>query len=291
MTAETQPAGVSPVYTAAYDSIRKGAPGLSDATCKVIARSINMKVALIPAPPPQEPEGGALREVIARVGKFAEFWDQSDENHIAEPPEGCEAGMGGLSKDLHAILAALPSLAQADLQKVQNGDAQAQGERGGETLGELVSLSECPPGLFLWNGTLGFMSEYGAMEPVVMGKTWTVGKRADAYCADSGEYFWGGTSNHDDRAKLMVQPVDAASLLSAPPATGWRPIETAPRNGDEFQAWWGGAWMPRARFDPEYGSFQLWGRTDFNTEGWEVFEIDGYWQPQPAPPAHSEQEG
>lgn len=40
--------GRDPVYTAAYDSIRKGAPGLSDATCQVIARSINMKVALFP---------------------------------------------------------------------------------------------------------------------------------------------------------------------------------------------------------------------------------------------------
>lgn len=37
-------AGVSPVYAAAYDSIRKGAPGLSDATCAAIARSISMKV-------------------------------------------------------------------------------------------------------------------------------------------------------------------------------------------------------------------------------------------------------
>lgn len=66
--------------------------------------------------------------------------------------------------------------------------------------------------------------------------------------------------------------------------SGWQDISTAPRDGSEFQAWWKGTWQPRARFDPEYGSFQLWGRTDFDTEGWEVFEIDGFWQPQPAAP-------
>jgi len=66
--------------------------------------------------------------------------------------------------------------------------------------------------------------------------------------------------------------------------SGWQDLSGAPRDGSEFQAWWKGTWQPRARFDPEYGSFQLWGRTDFDTEGWEVFEIDGFWQPQPAAP-------
>lgn len=78
----------------------------------------------------------------------------------------------------------------------------------------------------------------------------------------------------------MLSPAPAAPL----PGGGWQDISTAPRNGEEFQAWWKGTWQPRARFDPEYGSFQLWGRTDYDTEGWETFEIDGYWQPQPAAP-------
>lgn len=34
-----------PVFVAAFDSIRKGAPGLSDRTCEAIARSIAIKVA------------------------------------------------------------------------------------------------------------------------------------------------------------------------------------------------------------------------------------------------------
>lgn len=82
-----------------------------------------------------------------------------------------------------------------------------------EAAAHCVTLAECPPGLFFWNGTLGFKSEYGAMEPVGSNfKTWKVGSRADAYCADSGEYFWGGTSNHDDRAKVLVMPIDAATV-------------------------------------------------------------------------------
>jgi len=92
--------------------------------------------------------------------------------------------------------------------------AEAQGEGAA---GEPVTLAECPPGLFLWNGTLGFKSEYGAMEPIGSNfKTWKVGSRADAYCADSGEYFWGGTSNHADRDKVLVVPVDAASAHPSP---------------------------------------------------------------------------
>lgn len=39
-------AGLSETYCFAYESIRNGAPGLSDATCAAIARSINMKVSL-----------------------------------------------------------------------------------------------------------------------------------------------------------------------------------------------------------------------------------------------------
>ena len=48
--AASKPQGCGAIYAAAYDSIRKGAPGLSDATCAVIARSINMKAALSAQP-------------------------------------------------------------------------------------------------------------------------------------------------------------------------------------------------------------------------------------------------
>lgn len=49
MTGEQKPGGLdgeglSTTYRFAYESIRKGAPGLGDTTCMAIARSINMKV-------------------------------------------------------------------------------------------------------------------------------------------------------------------------------------------------------------------------------------------------------
>lgn len=53
-----------------------------------------------------------------------------------------------------------------------------------------VKLAECPPGLFVFDGHLGFRSEYGD----------------DAYVVQSGEYFWGGTDKRPERAELIVQP-------------------------------------------------------------------------------------
>tara|TARA_R110002012_G_scaffold318358_1_gene536540 strand:- start:1382 stop:1624 length:243 start_codon:yes stop_codon:yes gene_type:complete len=54
-----------------------------------------------------------------------------------------------------------------------------------------VSLSECPPGLFLFEKCLGFKSEYDN----------------DAFVVSSGEYFWGGTKSSEDRDALRVVPV------------------------------------------------------------------------------------
>lgn len=82
-----------------------------------------------------------------------------------------------------------------------------------------MRLADCPPGLFFWNGTLGFKSDYGMMErSIPEGKTWTVGKRPDAYCADTGEIFWGGTQTHEERSEVLVYPVDAAALSPEAPA-------------------------------------------------------------------------
>jgi len=59
------------------------------------------------------------------------------------------------------------------------------------------TLQECPPGPFLFHGNLCHMTEYSNNE----------GKR-DAYC-ETGEYFWGGTSEIVSRSKLKVQPLTA----------------------------------------------------------------------------------
>lgn len=58
-------------------------------------------------------------------------------------------------------------------------------------------LIDCPPGLFSFTGDIGFKSEYSTNEPNSM----------EVFCADSGEAFWGGTSDKDVRASLMVQPL------------------------------------------------------------------------------------
>ncbi|MCT8003252.1 hypothetical protein NZL82_15355 [Sphingomonas sanguinis] len=75
-------------------------------------------------------------------------------------------------------------------------------------MGEPVTLNACPPGPFEFNGSIGFRSEYATTleDP----RRYQV----DAYCFESGEYFWGGASGTEARARLVVQPL-ALSTLSA----------------------------------------------------------------------------
>nr|WP_313425320.1 hypothetical protein [Brevundimonas diminuta] len=85
VTVPVEPTGISPVYNAAYDSIRKGAPGLSDATCAAIARSINMKVAHLSAAP--APEGGATKlhlKLLDTLKPFAEVAEKLKHCHVVE---------------------------------------------------------------------------------------------------------------------------------------------------------------------------------------------------------------
>lgn len=57
-------------------------------------------------------------------------------------------------------------------------------------------LIDCPAGLFVFKGSLGFKSEYFQSDP----------DSIQVYCADSGEIFWGGASSKAARAELVVQP-------------------------------------------------------------------------------------
>jgi hypothetical protein len=67
----------------------------------------------------------------------------------------------------------------------------------------LVSLAECPPGLFVFGlSCLGFKSEYKTESQSRPG-VW----QSDAYVVESGEYFWGGTSNAVEREELLVTPL------------------------------------------------------------------------------------
>lgn len=67
----------------------------------------------------------------------------------------------------------------------------------------------------------------------------------------------------------------------------WRPIETAPKDGTEFQAWvdkYG--WEPKARVNPETEAVELWGRTDYDQDGWDVYfhMTVTHWMPTPEGP-------
>lgn len=59
-----------------------------------------------------------------------------------------------------------------------------------------TTLSNCPIGLFLFNGALCLKTEYGSNDG-----------RIDAYIVESGEFFWGGTSRPPEQRALQVSPV------------------------------------------------------------------------------------
>jgi len=59
------------------------------------------------------------------------------------------------------------------------------------------SYEDCPPGLFMVDGTLCCKTEYSDQSPFV---------------CESGEIFWGGTDTTDDRNALEVQPVRVISV-------------------------------------------------------------------------------
>lgn len=69
-------------------------------------------------------------------------------------------------------------------------------------------LDQCPPGLFLSGGCLGFKSEYRTATG------WT-----EAFVVASGESFAGGAASSEAREALMVMPVeitDASALRLVP---------------------------------------------------------------------------
>jgi len=61
--------------------------------------------------------------------------------------------------------------------------------------GWACTLEECPAGLFVFNDSICFKSEYRTDEG-----------QLEAY-NEAGEFFWGGTKTYSERAKLVVQPV------------------------------------------------------------------------------------
>lgn len=87
--------GAGPIYSAAYDSIRKGAPGLSDATCEVIARAINLKLAGTRPSQAQPPAREDAQPVACRFCDGAGWEnDQNWEPRYADLPQEREKGDG-----------------------------------------------------------------------------------------------------------------------------------------------------------------------------------------------------
>lgn len=69
--------------------------------------------------------------------------------------------------------------------------------------GEPCEFVACPPGLFRWNSLLCFKSKYFSKPG-----------QQDAYCVDSGEYFWGGVNGDlAERRALIVTPVSTPRPL------------------------------------------------------------------------------
>lgn len=61
-----------------------------------------------------------------------------------------------------------------------------------------ITLEELQSGsLFIYNGQLGFKSEYRTGNGAI-----------EAYCYGSGEMFWGGTKDSSTQSQLLVMPID-----------------------------------------------------------------------------------
>ena len=67
--------------------------------------------------------------------------------------------------------------------------------------------------------------------------------------------------------------------------TGWQPIESALKDGTEFQAWVNG-WEPKCRFNPESEAFEIYGRVDCDEDGWVPYYLEcaTHWMPIPELP-------
>ena len=86
---------------------------------------------------------------------------------------------------------------------------------------------------------------------------------------------------------------ESAALVS--PDNGWRSMDSAPKDGTEFQVWTetttGLRFCEfRARINPETEAEEIWGRVDYDEDGWEcVAHLKfGGWRPHPIPPRKEE---
>lgn len=70
---------------------------------------------------------------------------------------------------------------------------------------ESCAFRECPPGLFTYRNSLCFKTAYSSAPG-----------QPQAYCVETGGYFWGGSRDRRTRLDLVVRPlVSAASPIGA----------------------------------------------------------------------------
>ncbi|MFY3096147.1 hypothetical protein ACOTHT_30895 [Achromobacter xylosoxidans] len=122
-------------------------------------------------------------------------------------------------------------------------------------------LSQCPP---------------GPLEPVELAQQ-SGAAPATGNTARDQEMYAAGIRTGEENAKHN------AAIRS-----GWLPIESAPKDGTEFQAWLNGDfWEPRCRFNPASEAFEIWGRVDYDRDDWDICGhlTATHWMPLPAAPA------
>lgn len=120
---------------------------------------------------------------------------------------------------------------------------------------------------------------------------------AIAYKAYSDAYAGGSTPKTPSGFEAAIRAVIAAlSIVSKPSEEGWRPIETAPKDGswflicrdeDGFDGYEIGSHDPMTL--PEYvpvegGLYQKVDRQVFEWRGFNNFHRATHWRPLPAPP-------
>ncbi|MCW4115649.1 hypothetical protein NPA31_011810 [Aurantimonas sp. MSK8Z-1] len=111
-----------------------------------------------------------------------------------------------------ATLEDAKAAAQADFEKrIRSALSDARVPEGWRLVpsGQVMTLAECPVGMFLAGSTLALKTEYGSNEG-----------RIDAYIVDSGEFFWGAAPQTiaSQRATLVQPLVPAAPRGSQPSA-------------------------------------------------------------------------
>lgn len=99
----------------------------------------------------------------------------------------------------------------------------------------------------------------------------------------------GNTADHQGAwfAGLEQGQANAQHNAAIRGGADWLPIESAPKDGTEFQAWLNmGVWEPRCRFNPASEAFEIWDRVDYDRDDWDACGhlTATHWMPKPTAP-------